>query len=89
MVVTEAAKKMLKEMLVANTKEADVFIRLKKNSESELELALGREVEGDTVAEYEDSKLLLVAPELEATLGNALLDVQETAEGAKLVVSRV
>jgi len=89
MVVTEAAKKILKEKLSSNTEETDVFIRLKKNSEDKLELVIGREVEGDTVVEYEDKKLLLVTEELATTLENALIDVKETDEGSKLIISGV
>ena len=89
MVITEEAKKMLKETLAANTKEADVFIRLKKNSQGKLELALSREIEGDTFIEYEDEKLLLVNEDLAISLENALVDVKETGEGSKLVVSGV
>lgn len=86
MEVTEAAKKALKEKLVANTDETDVCIRLKANSEGKFSLVLSREAEGDAVVEHEDRKLLLVALELAATLENAVIDVEETKEGHKLVV---
>ena len=89
MVVTEAAKKLLKEKLSANTEETDVYIRLNIDSEDKLGLVLGRETEGDTVVEYEDEKLLLVGEELAKTLENALLDVKETVEGSKLVLSGI
>jgi len=86
MEVTEAAKKMLKEKLAANTDETDVCIRLKANSEGKFSLVLSREAEGDTVVEHEDKKLLLVAQELAARLENATIDVEETKEGRKLSI---
>ena len=89
MVVTEAAKKLLKEKLSANTEESDVYLRINKDSEDKLGLVLGREKEGDTVVEYEDEKLLLVGKDLATNLENALIDVKETAEGSKLVLSGV
>lgn len=89
MVVTEAAKKLLKEKLSANTEETDVYFRLNKDSEDKIGLVLGRETEGDTVVEYEDEKLLLVGKDLATTVENALIDVKETAEGSKLVLSGV
>jgi Fe-S cluster assembly iron-binding protein IscA len=86
MEVTQAAKEALKEKLVANTEEADVCIRLKADPENKLGLVLGREAEGDTVVEHEDKKLLLVAQELAESLKNAVIDVEDTQSGRKLVV---
>ena len=86
MEVTEAAKKELKEKLVANTDETDVCIRLKADPDGGLVLVLSREAEGDVVVEHEGTKLLLVTQELAATQENAVIDVEDTKEGRKLVV---
>jgi len=86
MEVTEAAKKELKEKLAANTNETDVCIRLKADPDGGLGLTLSREAESDVVVEHEGKKLLLVTQEIAATLENAVIDVEETKEGRKLVV---
>ena len=86
--VTEAAKQELRKKLLAHTDEPDVGIRLQSDASGQLGLVPGRESQGDQVVEHEGTKVLLIAPELAATLKGITLDVQETAEGSKLVIRK-
>ncbi len=45
------------------------------------------EKQGDQAVEHEDSKVLLVEKDLADTLQGITIDVEDTPEGAKLVVS--
>ena len=53
-----------------------------------LGLVPDREAEGDQVVEHKGVKVLLVASELAPAVDGITLDVQDTAEGQKLVVSK-
>lgn len=85
--VTQSAKELLKDKLVAHTDDPETGLRLTVEA-GQLGLVLDREQEGDQVVEHEAAKVLLVAPELAPVVDGITLDVQDTAEGPKLVVSR-
>ena len=86
--VTESAKEQLKETLLANTDDPEIGLRLTLEPGGQFGLVLGREQEGDQVVEHEGAKVLLVATELAPAVDGITLDVQETADGPKLVVSK-
>ena len=86
--VTESAKELLKDKLVAHTDDPEIGLRLELKPPGQLGLVVGREAEGDQVVEHEGLKVLLVAPELAHVVDGITLDVQDTADGPKLVVSR-
>ena len=54
----------------------------------QLGLVLGKEGYGDQVVEHEGAKVLLVAPELAPVVDGVTLEVQDTPDGPKLVVSK-
>ena len=84
---TELAKQELKRILNANTDKAEACLRLTANDQGQLGLAIDVEKEGDQAVEHEGSKLLLVEKDLADTLQGITIDVEETAEGARLVIS--
>ena len=86
--VTEGARKLLKDKLVANTDDPEIGLRLKLEPPGQFGLVLGKEAEGDLVVEHKGVKVLLVASELAPAVDGITLDVQDTAEGQKLVVSK-
>lgn len=49
---------------------------------------LDKEAEGDQVVEHEGAKALLVAPDLAPMVEGITLDVRETPEGPRLVMSK-
>jgi len=86
--VTDSAKQELKRMLLAHTDDPEVSLRLELKSPGEFGLVLGKEAEGDQVVEDEGTKVLLVASELAPVVEGVTLDVQDTADGPKLAISK-
>jgi hypothetical protein len=82
---TESAKRELRRILLARTKDPDLSLRL-EGEPGQFNIKLDKEVPGDQVLEYEDSKVLLLEPTLAFLLEDANIDVQDTPEGLKLVV---
>jgi hypothetical protein len=82
---TESAKRELKRILIARTEDPDLSLRL-EGEPGQFSIKLDKEVSGDQVLEYEDSKVLLLEPALAFLLEEANIDVQDTPEGLKLVV---
>jgi len=85
--VTERARQELKKILTTNTDEPEACLRLTVNEQGQLGLAIDVERDGDQTVEHEDSKVLLVEKELADTLQGITIDVEDTPQGAKLVVS--
>ncbi len=86
--VTDSAKQYLRELLLAHIDDPDFGVRLSRGAPGQLGLVLDRGGVGDHVVEHNGSKVLLVAPELAALLDNVTIDTEDTAEGAKLVMSK-
>jgi len=86
--VTESAKQTLKEILTTHSDDPEVGIRLTFNPPGEFGVVLDKEAEGDQVVEHEGAKALLVAPELASVVEGVTLDVRDTPEGPKLVMSK-
>jgi len=86
--VTENAKQHLKNMLLAHSDDPEMGVRLMLEPQGRLALVLGEEELGDQVVEHEGAKALLVAPELAPVVEGITLDVQDTPEGPKLVMSK-
>jgi Fe-S cluster assembly iron-binding protein IscA len=84
---TERAKQELKRILNANTDKPEACLRLTANDQGQLGLAIDKERQGDQAIEHEDSKVLLVEENLADTLQGTTIDVEDTSEGAKLVIS--
>jgi Fe-S cluster assembly iron-binding protein IscA len=86
--VTEDAKQYLKDTLQAHTDDTEMGLRLVSGPPGRLGLTLDREGYGDQIVEHEGAKVLLVAPELAPMVDGITLDVQDTANGPKLIVTK-
>ena len=86
--VTEGAKQLLKGILTAHSDDLEMGVRLALDPQGQLGLVLGEEQPGDHVVEHQASKVLLVASELAPALEEVTLDVEDTADGPKLVVQK-
>ena len=86
--VTESAKQMLKDLLVANTDKPEFGLRLVASESGQLTLVLGQEKEGDQVIEYQGSKVLLLDGETSIFLDEKRLDGQDTPQGPVLALSK-
>ena len=84
---TDRAKQELKRILDANTDKPEACLRLTADDQGQLGLAIDVERQGDQVIEHADSKVLLVEKDLADTLEGITIDVEDTPEGAKLVIS--
>lgn len=84
--VTEAAKDILMETLLANTDDQEAGLRLIMKPPGQLGLVLDRESPGDSVIEYEGLKLLLVENDVAELLQEATLDIQDAPDGPKLTI---
>ena len=62
-------------------------MRLTANAQGQLGLAIDVERQGDQAVEHEDSKVLLVEKNLADTLQEITIDVDDTPEGVRLVIS--
>ena len=87
--VTEDAKQILKEKLLANTDDPELILRL-KGSESgrQLSLVLDREAPDDYVVEHEEARVLLRGKELADVVDELTLGTEDTPEGSRLTISR-
>ena len=86
--VTEDAKQLLKETLRAHSDDPEVVLRLSMKPPGQLGILLDNEAEGDQVIEHEGVKVLLVASELAPMVEGVTLDIQDTPDGPKLVVTK-
>ena len=84
---TEPAKQELKKILNANTDEAEACFRLTADEGGQLRLATDMESDGDQTIEHEGLKLILAEKELADTLQGITIDVEDTPEVAKLVIT--
>jgi len=83
---TERAKQELKRILNTNTDKSEACLRLTADDQGQLGLAIDVERQGDQAIEHEDSKVLLVGKNLADTLQGITIDIEDTPEGAKLMV---
>ena len=62
--VTQSAKQLLKESLLAHSDDPEAGLRLSMKPSGQLGVMLDSEAEGDQVVEHEGARVLLVASEL-------------------------
>jgi Fe-S cluster assembly iron-binding protein IscA len=86
--VTENARQHLKDMLLSHSDDPEIGLRLTVDPPREFGLVLDSEGVGDQVVEHEGFKVLIVAPDLASTLNEVVVDIKETPEGSKLVISK-
>jgi Fe-S cluster assembly iron-binding protein IscA len=86
--VTNEAKQLLLEALLANTDDPEIGLRLALGPGGQLALVLDKEAEGDQVVEHKGSKVLLVGAELAFVVDGVTIDVRDTEDGPRLIVLR-
>jgi len=86
--VTEDAKQILKEKLLANTEDPELVLRLKRDPGGQLGLVLDRQAPDDYVVEHEETRVLLIGKELADVVDELTLTTEDTPEGPKLVIRR-
>lgn len=86
--VTDKARETLKELLLSDSDDPEMSLRLVANQPGQFGLALDREAEGDQVVEQEGTKVLLIGHELANIADGTTLDVQDTPDGPKLSISK-
>ena len=85
--VTARARQELRRILSEKVDMPQARLRLIARGQGKLGLGIDIEAPGDQVVEYEGSKVLIVEPGLATNLKGVTLDVDDTSEGAKLVIS--
>jgi Fe-S cluster assembly iron-binding protein IscA len=84
--VTERAKQELKRLLTVSVDLPEARLRLMDRGQGKLGLGIDIEAPDDQVVEYEGIKLLIVEHGLATNLKRVTLDVNDTPEGAELVI---
>ena len=85
--VTKRAKQELSKILSKKVDWPGARLRLMDRSQGKLGLGIDLEAPGDHIVEYEGMKVLIVEPVLARNLRGITLDVDDTPEGAQLVIS--
>ena len=84
--VTERAKNELKKLLMAKVDWPEARLRLVDRGQGQLGLGIDVESPHDRIVDYEGRKLLVVEPALATSLNGVTLDVDDSPEGAELVI---
>jgi len=84
--ITERAKQELRKILSEKVDWPGARLRLMDRGQGKLGLGLDMEALGDQVVEYEGIKVLIVEPALATNLKGITLDVDDTPNGAELVI---
>ena len=88
LMVTENAKRHLKRLLVKNTSDPDLGIRLRVGKGMQVGVLVDRKTDDDYVVEHEGAKVLMVGPELFPLVEGATLDTDRSGPVASLVITR-
>lgn len=86
--VTDRAKVALKSALSRSVEEAGIGLRVEISEQGACALYPDWEKAGDQVVEHEGNVLLLIGEEVSQPLEGATIDLTETPEGARLVVTK-
>ena len=84
--VTERARQELRRILFEKVDMPQARLRLIAKGRGNLGLGIDVEAQGDQVVEYEGSKVLIIEPRLATSLKGVHLDIEDTSEGAELVI---
>ena len=86
--VTDRAKIVLKSAFSRSIDEAGIGLRVEISEEGACALYPDREKAGDQIVEYEGNVLLLIGEDVSQPLEGATIDLTQTPEGARLVVTK-
>ena len=84
--VTEQAKQELKRLLSQKVDWPGACLRLMDRGQGKLGIGIDIELPGDQIVEYQGIKVLIIEPELAANIKGITLDVNNTPQGAELVI---
>ena len=84
---TERARQELKKLLEAQTEEAKACLRLVVNEQGQLMLVVDTKREGDKEVEHEGATVMVLGEDLAGELEGITIDVEDTTEGSRLIVS--
>jgi len=84
--VTDNARQELKKILLDNVDMPQARLRLVNRDEGELGLGIDIEMPGDELIEYQGMPILVVERDLADNLEGVTIDVDNTPEGAELVI---
>jgi len=84
--VTDTAKEHLKDILLSNTDDPQIGIRLGLGPGRQFDLVLDREAEGDQIVQHDGLKVLLVGQELATIVDLVTLAAQDTPDGPNLIL---
>jgi len=84
--VTERAKQELKRILAQKVDWPYARLRLMDRGEGILGLGIDIEFPGDEIVEYQGVTVLNVEPELASSINGVTIDVDDTPNGAELVI---
>ncbi len=88
LMVTENAKRHLKRLLVRNTSDRNLGLRLRVGKGMQVGVLLDRKADDDYVVEHEGAKVLMVGLELFPLVDGATLDTERNGPVASLVITR-
>jgi len=88
LMVTDKAKQHLRRLLMANTSDPDVGIRLKMGKGMQFGVLLDRKMDNDYIVEHEGSKVLLVGSEYFPLVHGAVLDTDTDGSAATMVITK-
>jgi Fe-S cluster assembly iron-binding protein IscA len=84
--VTKGARQELNRILLSTVDMPQARLRLFPREQGELGLGIDIEMPGDELVEYEGSAVLVVDKSLASNLEGVILDVDNTQDGAELVI---
>jgi Fe-S cluster assembly iron-binding protein IscA len=84
--ITDDAKKELKKILTDNAENPNNSLRLTASEEGGLGLVMDAEMPGDSVFEYDGTKVLVIEGNLASNLEGISIEVEETPEGPMLTL---
>ena len=84
--VTERAKQELRSLLSQKVDWPGARLRLMDRGQGIIGLGIDIEAPGDQVLEYDGTRVLICEPVFAASLKGITLDVDDTPEGAELVI---
>src|SRR3972149_8133537 len=88
LMVTEDAKRHLKRLLLKNTADTNLGIRLRVGKGLQLGVLLDREADDDYVVEHEGAKVLMGGSEFFPLVEGAVLDTENNTPVPSLVITK-
>ena len=84
--VTERAKQELNRLLTQNVDWPEARLRIMDRGQGNIGLGIDIEAPGDQIVEYDGRRVLICEPVLATSLKGITLDIDDTPEGAELVI---